>query len=397
VIEKEAPINYAKRGASYDSEGTNRNINVGIATQAERRMANPDTPDDPDDLPGTANVDAPDAPDGENGTGYLWNAVLRAHKTVRNYGFFIDLSRYGGEMSGSKQYQIPLVLDPAATKTQVSYPASAALAPYTDIYFRSFDNAFPDYYRFKEWEREFDANYAKGGLPNLSLVRFMHDHTGDFSSAILGVNTPELQVADDDYAVGLLVQKIANSRYKDDTLIFVIEDDSQDGGDHVDSHRSVAFVIGPYVKQKAVVSTPYTTLSMLRTMEEILGVGNLNLNDSSANAMADAFDLNQKIWNYTAVPSAMLYNTQLPLPPKQAGTPIPHPTRDAAYWAEATKGMDFAVEDRVDPAVFNQILWKGLMGDKAYPETSSGVDLSSGREELLERHGPRASTGVSPD
>jgi hypothetical protein len=151
------------------------------------------------------------------------------------------------------------------------------------------------------------------------------------------------------------------------------------------------------VKQKAVVSTPYTTLSMLRTMEEILGVGNLNLNDSSANAMADAFDLNQKIWNYTAVPSAMLYNTQLPLPPKQAGTPIPHPTRDAAYWAEATKGMDFAVEDRVDPAVFNQILWKGLMGDKAYPETSSGVDLSSGREELLERHGPRASTGVSPD
>ena len=386
VIEKEAPINYAERGASYESEGTNRNINVGMGTLAERKAANPDTPDDPDDLPGTANVAAPDAPDGENGTGYLWNAVLRAHKTVRNYGFFIDLSRYGGEMSGGKQYQIPLLLDPASSKTQVSYAASAALAPYTDIYFRSFDNAFPDYYRYKEWEREFDTKYAKAGLPNLSLVRFMHDHTGDFASAILGVNTPELQVADDDYAVGLLVQKIANSRYKEDTLIFVIEDDSQDGGDHVDSHRSVAFVIGPYVKQKAVVSTPYTTLSMLRTMEEILGIGNLNLNDSSANAMADAFDLNQKTWSYTAVPSAMLYNTQLPLPPKQSGIEIPRSTHDAAYWAEATKGMDFTVEDRVDPLAFNQILWKGLMGSKAYPETSSGLDLRENRGRLMDRY-----------
>ena len=92
------------------------------------------------------------------------------------------------------QYKIPLVLDPASSKTQVAYPTSAVLGPYTDIYFRGFDNAFPDYYRFKEWEREFDNKFAKGGLPNLSLVRLMHDHTGDFGQAILGVNTPELQV-----------------------------------------------------------------------------------------------------------------------------------------------------------------------------------------------------------
>ncbi|HZR66880.1 MAG TPA: beta-propeller fold lactonase family protein [Terriglobales bacterium] len=385
VIEKEAPINYADRGASYDSEGTNRNINVGLTTQAERKAANPDTPDDPDDLPGTADVDAPDAPNGENGTGYLWNAALRAHKSIRNYGFFIDLSRYS-EPAEKKQYQIPLLLDPAATKTQVSFPASAALAPYTDVYFRSFDNAFPDYYRYKEWEREFDAKYAKGGLPNLSLVRFMHDHTGDFDNAILGVNTPELQVADDDYAVGLLVQKIANSRYKDDTLIFVIEDDSQDGGDHVDSHRSVAFVIGPYVKHKAVVSTPYTTICLLRTMEEILGIGTMNLNDSSASPMTDVFDLHQKSWNYEALPSSMLYDTQLPLPPKQEGQQIPVSSHGAAYWAAATKGMDFSVEDRVDPVAFNQVLWKGLMGTKPYPATSNGKDLRNDRGDLLRQY-----------
>jgi YVTN family beta-propeller protein len=385
LIEKQVTINYAGRGTSYDSEGTNRNINVGLGTLAERKKANPETPDDPDDLPGSGNAAAPDAPDGENGTGYLWNAALRAGLTIRNYGFFIDLERYSMTPE-KKQYHIPLLLDPAATKTQVSYPANAALAPHTDIYFRSFDNAFPDYYRYKEWEREFEEKYANGGLPNLSFVRFMHDHTGDFGEAILGVNTPELQVADNDYAVGLLAQKIANSRYADSTLIFVIEDDSQDGGDHVDSHRSVAYVIGPYVKQKAVVSTPYTTLSMFRTMEEILGLGTLNLNDSSANPMADVFDIGQKEWSYTAVPSAMLYNTQLPLPQRQNGVKIPQSMHDAAYWAEATKGMDFSAEDRVDPVAFNRILWKGLMGAKAYPEVSNGVDMSRNRERLLDEY-----------
>src|SRR6267154_2947246 len=302
VVEKQLTVNYAKRGLSYDSEGTNRDINVAIASLSERRKANPLTPDDPDDLPGTQNVAAPDAPDGENGTGYLWNAALRKGLSVRNYGFFIDLSRYSVPAESSK-YQIPLLLDPSATGTQVSYPADPALAKRTDIYFRSFDNAFPDFYRYKEWEREFDSKFAKGGLPSLSLVRFMHDHTGSFSEAILGVNTPELQVADDDYAVGLLIEKIGNSRYKEDTLVFVIEDDSQDGADHVDSHRSVAHVIGPYVKHKAIVSTPYTTISMLRTIEEVLGIGSMNLNDSAATPMTAVFDLKQKDWAYKAVAS----------------------------------------------------------------------------------------------
>ena len=161
-----------------------------------------------------------------------------------------------------------------STNTIVAYPTNVALTPYTDPYFRGFDNTFPDYYRYKEWEREFDANYAKpeGGLPSLSLVRFMHDHTGNFGTAIDGVNTPELQEADNDYAVGLLVQKIANSMYANNTLIFVIEDDAQDGGDHVDSHRSIAFVAGAYVKQGALVSTQYNTIDFVRTIEEVLGL-----------------------------------------------------------------------------------------------------------------------------
>jgi DNA-binding beta-propeller fold protein YncE len=384
LVEKEAPVDYSDRGLSYETEGTNRDINVGYGTLADRLKANPATPNDPDDLPGTANVAAPDGPEDENGTGYLWNAAMRAHRSVRSYGFFVDLARYSPTPQFAES-KIPLLLDPASSHTQVAYPTSAVLGPYTDIYFRGFDNAFPDYYRFKEWEREFDGKFAKGGLPNLSLVRFMHDHTGDFADAILGVNTPELQVADNDYAVGLIAEKIAHSPYKDNTLIFVIEDDSQDGGDHVDSHRSVAFVIGPYVKQKKVISAPYTTLSILRTIEEILGTGNLSLSDSSAKAMTDVFDVSLKTWNYSAIPPEMLYNTQLPLPARPQ-TEVPRPTHDAAYWSAATKGMDFTVEDRLDPVIFNQVLWRGLMGSKPYPASSSGADLRENRQQLLEQY-----------
>ncbi|HTS05313.1 MAG TPA: hypothetical protein VMP68_06995 [Candidatus Eisenbacteria bacterium] len=100
----------------------------------------------------------------------------------------------------------------------------------------------------------------------------MHDHTGSFDTASDMVNTPELMQADNDYAVGLLVQKVANSVYAQNTLIFVIEDDAQDGADHVDSHRTIAFIAGAYVKQGAVISTAYNTVDFIRTMEEILGV-----------------------------------------------------------------------------------------------------------------------------
>lgn len=268
----------------------------------------------------------------------------------------------------------------------MAYATNGALRPYTDPYFRGFDNAFPDYYRFTEWQRDFKANYANGGLPQLSFVRFMHDHTGNFSTAIAGVNTPELQLADNDYAVGLLVQTIANSQYKDNTLIFVIEDDSQDGGDHVDSHRSIAFIAGPYVKQGVVVSTAYNTTDFVRTIEEVLGLGPLNMNDALAVPMADVFDLTQADWTYTATPSALLMNTTLPIMFPSAMKRGPRPSHEAAYWSKVTAGMDFSGEDRINFDQYNHILWQGLMGNKPYPEKPSALDLRLNRGELLERY-----------
>jgi YVTN family beta-propeller protein len=386
VVEKEEPVMYAGRGLSLDG-GTDRDVNVSLPTVKERQAANPLTPSDPDVLPGTTDVTAPDGPQGQPNAGFLWDAALRANLTVRNYGFYVDTTRYNFPQSSA--YSVTLAHDPASTHLQTAFSANVALAPYTDPYFRGWDPTFPDYWRYTEWAREFDTRYVHGGqeLPNLSLVRLMNDHTGNFSTAIDGVNTPELQQADNDYAVGQLVQKVSESKYANNTLIFVIEDDSQDGPDHVDSHRTVAFIAGAYVKRGAVVSTSYTTIDFLRTIEEVLGLPPMNLNDALAKPMADVFTTTATPWHFTAIPSAQLYNTSLPLPPRPAGLVVPRPLHDAAWWAEAAEGQDFESEDSMDFGVYNRITWAGVMGDVPYPATATGVDLSKDREVLLAKYG----------
>jgi YVTN family beta-propeller protein len=408
VVEHQYAVAYAYRGTSLDSEGHPRNVNVGIppvstgsvaGDVAARQAADPFTSSDPDDLPGTTDTDSPDGPGNVVNTGYVWNAAMRAGLAVRNYGFFIDTTRYG-----TPDFSIPVLTDPFASGTQVAFPTNTALNQVTDPYFRGFDNALPDYWRYQEWARDFDARYRDNhhagrtveDLPALTLVRLMHDHTGSYSTAIDGVTTPDLMVADNDYAVGLLIQKISESPFANNTLIFVIEDDAQDGGDHVDSHRTIAFVAGAYVKQNAVVGTRYTTLNFLRTIEEVLGIPEINaqkglpplmnLNDALARPMADIFNATPGTWIFTAAPSALLYNTSLPLPPQPAGMIVPQPAHDANYWARVTKGMDFSDADRLDGGAFNRILWKGLMGDRPYPAGPTGKDLRQHREELLGRY-----------
>jgi YVTN family beta-propeller protein len=391
VIEKEIPVNYGNHGGlSNDSEGTNRNVNVAIGNILARTAADPAlvvtgpkfTPD-PNLLPGTANVAAPDSDDDEPGQGYLWNSALKAGLTVRDYGMFNDIVRY---IAPPSLGGIPLLTSPATQvpPVQVAFSTNPALTPFTDPYFRGFDNSFPDYFRFTEWNREFQNYVTKGGLPNLTLLRLMHDHMGNFSTAINGVNTPELQVADNDYAVGLVAQAVANSPYKDSTLIFVIEDDAQDGADHVDAHRSIAFIIGPYVKHDVVDSKRYNTVNFVRTIEDVLGIPPLNLNDAHAEPMSTAFDLHQKEWKFKAVPSQFLAGTTLPIT-FPAKTVAYYPRHGSSWWAEQTSGMNFAVEDKLDTPKFNRILWTGTMGDLPYPSQRSGVDLSKNRAALLDQ------------
>ncbi|HXW92217.1 MAG TPA: alkaline phosphatase family protein [Terriglobales bacterium] len=383
INEKCVTVNYGKGGCNYDSEGTSRNVNVALVGVEARKAWQPLYPDDPNLLPGTANEVAADGPEGQEGLGYIWDAALNKGLTVRNYGFYLDL----GAMEVLEDLGVitPTLTNPCAATppVQVAFPAHRALLTRTDLCFRGFDNSFPDFFRYQEWAREFDQQVAGGTFPNLTLLRIMHDHFGNFSDASFGVNTPELQIADNDYAVGLVVDKIAHSPYANKTLIFVIEDDPQDGADHVSGDRSVAFIVGPYVKQGAVVSDFYTTVSMVRTIEEVLGVSQLSVHDSGVAPMTKAFDVTMDCtatcWTYSATPSEFLYTTELPITKPVANLAnLPHPTHDAAWWAAKTKGFDFSEEDRVNPEVFNRIIWEGLKGNVPYPTTRSGADLRRG-------------------
>lgn len=386
---------YATRAPIYDFDGTNRNINVGIPTLAGRLAANPEIPDDPNILAGTRDVAEHDSEGGGLSTGYIWDAALRANKTVRNYGFeYIDLNRYF--LPTTDPNYIPPLRNPYAAGVVVSVATKPSLEQNTDPYYRGWDMAIADYWLFKEWEREFDNYTANGTLPDLELIALPHDHFGDTGpggGAIDGVDTIETQMADNDYALGLMVQKIADSPYANDALIFVIEDDAQDGPDHVDAHRTIAFVIGPYVKQGALVSSRYSTVNMVRTIEDILGIEPMGLNDGLRSPMTDVFTYQLSPWNYSPIVPDVLRTTQLPLPPKTSANSLvitkriaafARPPHDAEYWGEKMQGLDFTSSDHVDAARFNRILWAGLKGeDVPYPAVRSGVDLRKNRGRLL--------------
>jgi hypothetical protein len=150
---------------------------------------------------------------------------------------------------------------------------------------------------------------TEGGMPRLQVVRLGGDHT---EGTRVGAHTPTAMVAENDRALGLIIEALSHSKFWADTAVLVLEDDAQNGPDHVDAHRSAGFVIGPYVKQRAVVSRHYTTVSMLRTIEEVLGLPPMGLNDGLAEPMTEVFDLQQATWRYRAIVPEVLRRTDLP-------------------------------------------------------------------------------------
>jgi DNA-binding beta-propeller fold protein YncE len=386
-------INYAavNRGLSYESEGTNRNVPVNFASSAERDAAAgvAGTTKYTDDatkanlpggvanlLPGTGNHAATDAPFGTQ-KGYIFDAVLEAGLTVRNYGFLTnnigDISVKDSTGKVSKE-----ISDPHADGVIQVAPLNPSLVGNTDVYFRGYDQNYPDLWRYNEWKREFDQYAANGKLPSLSLVRVSHDHMGSFATALAGVNTPETQQADDDLAVGKLVEAVAHSRYARDTLIIITEDDCQDAPDHVDSHRATTYVVGPYVRRNAVVSTQYGQVNALRTIEDVLGTEHINLNTAYQAPMVDVFDIKSSAkWTYSAVASTVLMTTGLDVGSANyvAGSVI-LPKHGSRYWANATSRFDFSDADRVPPALFNKVVWDGLMAGKPYPAIHSAFNMA---------------------
>jgi YVTN family beta-propeller protein len=377
--EKAYIINYAGRGLSYDSEGDARGSITVWLPNSQRQVTDKQVPNDPDLLPGPRNEVELDGPLDELGAGYLWDAALRAGKTVRDFGVYADeISGQWGTLMSTPAGQ-DILRDPRKTGTVVAVPTVAALKDNIDPYYHSWQTCMPDFWREHEWEEDFDAwvhasqNSGKDELPNLEVVRFPQDHTGCGGNGLDHADTPELQGADNDYAVGKLVEKVAHSRFADSTMIFALEDDGQDGSDHVDARRSTAYVAGAYVKHNAVVSQRYTTVNVLRTIEDLLGLEHLNLHDAGVAPMVEVLDPQQKDWTYTAVAAPILRNeSNLPLPPptvEELSLPLMHSRHSGEWWGHAFAGMDFSHEDANDPGRLNRILWAGMMGDRPYPGT----------------------------
>jgi YVTN family beta-propeller protein len=353
VAEKAIPVEYANRGEhTYDWEGVNRGINVGLAGDAERLAANPYTP--PGELPGAIDVAAPDE--------LLWEAALAAGRPVRVYGVFCDLTRYGlGESDPSR---IPLLHMPFESGTRVAYPTRASLAAVEDPFYRGFDMRFPDTWRVAEWRRELEGYVRAGDLPALSIVRLPADHLGNFADAIDGVDTPDTQLADHDWAIGSLVEALSRTPFWESTVVAVVEDDAQNGSDHVNSHRTLALLAGGHVRRGAVVHTPYTTPSLLHSIELLLGLPPLGQHDAEASAMEDVLTEQADASPYEAIVPDVLRSTRLPLPPPKPGEHAERPRHDAAWWAAATAGFDFDDVDAAPAAAMNRVLACGLIDDR---------------------------------
>ncbi len=366
------PVGYGNAGSAFpfDWNGNPRNIGVALPDRA------PGTPSpanvrittllDPTGAssiePGPKDVVADEgADDDDPGAlgGYIWDAALRAGKSVRHYGAYADENYY---IESSPVY-LPIVRKAFKTFTMQSVPLRPALIGHTDPYFRGWDLNAPDEYRFEEWRDEFDRYVAEGNLPDLEILELNMDHFGQFGTNVAKLNTPPLQMASNDHALGQLVDAVSHSPYWKDTAIFVVEDDAQDGPDHVDAHRTVAQVISPYVRAGTVVHTRYDTTSMVRTIDDILGIGPLGLNDANAAPMSDVFTTEPDLQAYRVIIPGVLCQ-----PPVDASlvpgcavkgamiTKASAGMHDGAWWVKATNGMDFTRPDRVNSVAFNALL-----------------------------------------
>jgi hypothetical protein len=223
-------------------------------------------------------------------------------------------------------------------------PAAPELAGLFDPQFRGYDLDYPDVKRAERFIAELKRFEAQGDMPRLQVVRLPNDHT---AGSRAGKPTVTAMVADNDLALGLLVEAVTHSKFWKETAIFVIEDDTQNGPDHVDAHRSPAYVISPYTKRGAVDSTLYSTTSMLRTMELILGLKPMSQFDAAARPMYNSF---------TSKPDFTPYKHEVPKVDLNERNP---PGMFGAAWLEK---QNLAKEDAVDDILFSEIIWKAVRG-----------------------------------
>ncbi|MDE3157963.1 MAG: hypothetical protein KGM92_04260, partial [Acidobacteriota bacterium] len=268
--------------------------------------------------------------------GYLWTNAAAAGVSLRNFGYWVENKR--NAPAGAEQ--VARVLDPV-------------LARFTNRFYRSFDTDYPDVERARVFLRELSDDEKSGSMPRLTLVRLGNDHT---SGTTPGKIAPLAAMADNDYALGLIVEAVSHSRFWATTAVFVVEDDAQNGPDHVDSHRSPAFVISPYVKRHRVDGTMYNTASVLRTIELLLGLRPMTHFDAGARPMTSVFESTPDLASYLVEKPRIPLDTRNP-----AGAP----------GARASARMNFEEADAIDDDELNDILWVAIRRSAPPPPVRS--------------------------
>jgi YVTN family beta-propeller protein len=298
-VQKTAPTSYSGRGRSYDYQGTNRGV-------------------------------VPEDDVAEPSSGYLWNLADRAGITYRNYGEYVD------------ETDEP----PGTARTYVATKKS--LTAHTNPAYPGFNMQIPDQMRADVWLKEFQEFVRAGSLPALEILTLPNDHT---SGGRAGSPTPRAYMADNDLALGRIIEALTKSPFWKSTVVFVLEDDAQDGPDHVDSHRSPLLVISPYTRGRVFHRFANTT-DVLATIEDILGLGRLSPFDHYGRPLREIWETTPDLTPYTAlIPS-------VPLDEK-------NPTRGAM--AEESKKLALEKVDESNDDLFNRILWQTIKGDQPYP------------------------------
>ncbi|HEY4335266.1 MAG TPA: bifunctional YncE family protein/alkaline phosphatase family protein [Puia sp.] len=288
-LEKTWPTAYGGRGGVYDAEGN-------------RAVAN-------------------------NKDGFIWDDCKRAGISYRSYGEF-------GEGGGPKKDGKPNKL---ITTLQEHYCAG----------FTGWDLSVPDTTRFTQWKQDFDSLLAAGAVPGLNIIRIGNDHTAGLRK---GQPTPFAYVADNDLAVGEFIEHLSQSPIWKESVVFILEDDAQNGPDHVDAHRSPVYIAGGLVKRHFVDHTMYSTTSVLRTIELILGIPPMTQYDAAATPMWRCFTTAPDLTPFKVLP---------------ANINLLDKNTASNEWSKKSSGIDLTREDRVPDGLFNEILWKAIKGADA--------------------------------
>lgn len=283
------------------------------------------------------NGDPAIAPNKDPEHAYIWQRLHDKGVGFRNYGFYVD-----ADASGKAVAEDPVLnagTDHDFGPYDLSCPDSAATFPA-----RGSTCGSP---RIEEWKKEFAQYEQSGQLPAFEMVRLPNDHT---SGTKAGMPTPKVYVADNDWALGQLVDTVSHSKFWKSTAIFVTEDDAQNGPDHVDAHRTISQVISPYTRTGRVDSTFYSTASMLRTIELLLGLSPMTQFDAYATPMVNSF---------TAGPDAAPYDVVKPAIDLTAVNTVSSPMAGVSAKQDLTK------EDQIDERTFNEAIWKSVRGARS--------------------------------